>query len=59
MKKHESQHELYPWEQTRSENQMNEALWAWVLEKAWKLNTMVFRKKEFENDAGLNSEPMK
>ena len=37
-----------PWEQTTSENQMNGSLWAWVLEKAWKIDMKVLQKKEFD-----------
>jgi len=35
-------------EQTFSENQMNGALWAWVLKKAWKRDMEVLQKKEFD-----------
>jgi len=45
---------------------MNGALWAWVLEKAWKIDLNVLHRKEFdrhwctvENDARLNSKPAK
>ena len=31
----------------QSENQMNGALWTWVLEKTWKIDTKVLRKKDF------------
>jgi hypothetical protein len=40
--------EFYPWEQTTIENQMNGALWAWVLEKTWKIDTKVLQKKELD-----------
>jgi len=39
---------------------MNRALWAWVLEKAWKVDMKFSRRKsligggDFENDARLN-----
>jgi len=47
MKKHESQHEFLPRELTASENQMNGALWAWMLEKARKIDMKVLQNKEF------------
>jgi len=40
---------------------MNGVLWAWVLEKAWKIDTkgLMDNGTEFENDARLKREPMK
>jgi len=35
-------------EQTATKNQMNGVLWAWVLERAWKIDMKVLRKKEFD-----------
>jgi len=33
------------WEQRTSENQMNGALFAWVLEKIWKIDMKVLQRK--------------
>jgi len=42
---------------------MNGTLWAWVLEKIWKIDTKVLQKREFarpwfENDARLNRQQL-